>query len=169
MQFMEIVSRITGFSVPIFGIQWNPTEAERAVVRRILTFLEDRRVLYSPSQMEVPSHCVDSVLRIREFLTSELGKLDSAADVADSIRAMRAACRKFLTTVNVDDRKPIIYGAERGHYASWIFNGAVGELRGVFGIHIAMLATKHGLDIEDELATIIPAPPQDDDAGGYGP
>ncbi|WP_425469518.1 DUF6650 family protein [Paraburkholderia azotifigens] len=72
---MEIVSRITGFSVPVFGIQWNPSEAERAVARRVLTFLEDRRVLYSPSQMEVPSHCVESVLRIRESLTSELGKL----------------------------------------------------------------------------------------------
>ena len=159
---MEIVSRITGFSVPVFGIQWNPSEAERVVARRVVTFLEDRRVLYSPSQMEVPSHCVESVLRIRESLTSELGKLDAASDISASLRAMRAACRKFLKTVDVDDRTPIIYGAQRGHYASWIFNGAVGELRGVFGIHIALLATKHGLDVEDELATIIPAAAKDD-------
>ena len=162
MRFMEIVSRITGFSVPVFGIQWNPSEAERAVARRVLTFLEDRRVLYSPSQMEVPSHCVESVLRIRESLTSELGKLDAASDIAASLRAMRAACRKFLTTVDADDRAPIVYGAQRGHYASWIFNGAVGELRGVFGVHIALLATKHGLDVEDELATIIPSAAEDD-------
>jgi len=158
---MEIVSRITGFSVPVFGIQWNPSEAERVLARRVLTFLEDRRVLYSPSQMEVPSHCVESVLRIREFLTAELGKLDAASDIAASLRAMRAASRKFLTAVDVDNRAPIIYGAERGHYASWIFNGAVGELRGVFGVHIALLATKHGLDVEDELAAIIPAAEDD--------
>jgi hypothetical protein len=162
MRFMEIVSRITGFSVPVFGIQWNPSEAERAVARRVLTFLEDRRVLYSPSQMEVPSHCVESVLRIRESLTSELGKLDAASEIAASLRAMRAACRKFLTTVDADDSAPIMYGARRGHYASWIFNGAVGELRGLFGVHIALLATKHGLDVEDELATIIPSAAEDD-------
>ncbi|SFU23147.1 DUF6650 family protein [Paraburkholderia aspalathi] len=162
MRFMEIVSRITGFSVPVFGIQWNPTETERAVARRVLTFLEDRRVLYVPSEMEVPSHCVESILRIREFLTFELGNLNSAAEIATSLQAMRAACRKFLTTVNANDRAPVIYGAERGHYASWIFNGAVGELRGVFGIHIALLAAKHGLDIEDELATIIPAAAEDE-------
>jgi hypothetical protein len=112
--------------------------------------------------MEVPSHCVESVLRIREFLTSELGKLDAASDIAASLRAMRAACRKFPTTVDANDPVPVIYGAEHGHYASWIFNGAVGELRGVFGVHIALLATKHGLDVEDELATIIPSAAEDD-------
>jgi len=163
MKFMEIVSRITGFSVPVFGIQWNPSEAERAIARRVLAFLEDRRILYVPSEMEMPSHCVESVLRIREFLTSELGKLHSATDIAASLRAMRAACRKFLTTVDADDRAPIRYGSQPGHYASWVFNGAVGELRGVFGIHVAVLAAKHGLDVEDELASIIPAAVTEDE------
>jgi hypothetical protein len=38
-----------------------------------------------------------------------------------------------------------------------VFNGAVGEFRGVFGIHIARLAASHGLDIEGDLASILPA------------
>ncbi|WP_139165767.1 DUF6650 family protein [Chromobacterium amazonense] len=58
MKFREIISRITGFSIPIFGIQWNPPEAECAAAKRVLTFLEDRRVLYVPSEMEVPHYCV---------------------------------------------------------------------------------------------------------------
>jgi hypothetical protein len=107
--------------------------------------------------MEVPDHCVESVLRIREFLTVELGKLDGKQNLAQSLKAMRAACRKFLATVEADDRRIIQFGAERGHYASWVFNGAVGELRGVFGIHIASISASHGLDVEDELASIIPA------------
>jgi hypothetical protein len=36
------------------------------------------------------------------------------------------------------------------------FNQALGELRGVFGIYIGLLATKYGLDIEDSLASILP-------------
>ncbi len=36
-------------------------------------FLEDRRVLYAPDSLEVPSHCVESVLEIRRFLSAELG------------------------------------------------------------------------------------------------
>lgn len=163
MKFREIVSRITGLSVPIFGAQWNPPEAECSVARRVIAFLEDRRVLYVPSEMELPHHCVESVLRIREFLTAELGKLDSETEIAKRLRAMRAACRKFLGTAEAEEGQIIKFGASYGHYASWVFNGAVGELRGVFGIHIAALAASHGLDVEGELASILPAPATEDE------
>ena len=112
---------------------------------------EDRRVLYvPPSEMELPHHCVESVLRNREFLTTELGELDSIQEIAKSLRAMRAACRKFLSTVETDQGRIIQFGADHGHYASWIFNGAVGELRGGFSVHIATMSFSHGLDIEGE-------------------
>jgi hypothetical protein len=35
-------------------------------------------------------------------------------------------------------------------------NQALGELRGVFGIHVGLLATKYGIDVEDGLASILP-------------
>ena len=44
-----------------------------------------------------------------------------------------------------------------GHYASWAFYSALGEMRGTFGVHLARIATQFRLDVEDELATIIPA------------
>jgi hypothetical protein len=40
---------------------------------------------------------VQSVLEIRHFLTAELGKLDGKSELSASLRAMRAACRKFRT------------------------------------------------------------------------
>ena len=43
-----------------------------------------------------------------------------------------------------------------GHYASWKFISTLGELRGVFGIHIAKIAVAYGIDIEKDLASIIP-------------
>lgn len=58
MRFKEILSRLTGISVPVFGVSWNPPEADCAVGKRAVAFLEDRRVLYAPSKMEVPEHCV---------------------------------------------------------------------------------------------------------------
>jgi hypothetical protein len=51
----------------------------------------------------------------------------------------------------------IVFGAHPGHWASWEFNGALGELRGVFGVHIARLAAAHGLDVAGELASILPS------------
>jgi hypothetical protein len=153
---VSLVSRITGFSVPIFGVQWNPPEADRAIARRVIGFLEDRRILYVPSEMEVPSHGVQSVLRIREFLTDELGQLTGDSQLAQSLRAMRAACRKFLDAVGPEDGTIVSHAFDRGHYAGWEFNQALGEMRGVFGIYIAILAATHGLDIEPGLSSIVP-------------
>jgi hypothetical protein len=157
MKFQEIVNRLTGISIPIFGVSWNPPELEVSVARRVITFLEDRRVLYNPSDMELPHHCVQSVLEIRQFLTEELARLNSATALESSLRAMRASCRKFLDAVGDEEGRIVIFGGHPGHWASWVFNGALGELRGVFGVHIARLAAQHGLDVEDELASILPA------------
>lgn len=59
MRFSEIANRLAGISTPIGGVSWQPAELELSAARRVVTFLEDRRVLYSPSELEVPSHCVD--------------------------------------------------------------------------------------------------------------
>ncbi|MHB8404885.1 MAG: DUF6650 family protein [Gammaproteobacteria bacterium] len=156
MKFSEIASRLTGFSTPIFGVSWNPPEAHCAVARRLITFLEDRRVLYVPSEVEIPDHCVQSVLEIRRVFTKELGALDTDTELGQSISAMRTACRKFLATVEAEDGRIIRFGASQGHYASWIFISALGELRGVIGIHVAKVAAAYGLDVESDLASIFP-------------
>lgn len=157
MKFSEIANRLTGISSPILGVSWQPTELEVSVVRRVVAFLEDRRVLYAPDELEVPSHCVHSVLEIRRFLTAEIGKLDSGSEFAASLRAMRIACRKFLDRAGVDgDERTVLYANHRGHWASWTFYSALGEMRGTFGVHLARIATQFKLDIEDRLAAILP-------------
>ena len=156
MRFKDIASRLTGISSPIFGVSWNPPEAERSVAKRVITSLEDRRVLYSPSELEMPDHCVQSVIGIRRSLTTEIAKLEEKSDISASLRALRAACRKFLDTVQGDEGRIIRFGAQSGHHANWTFNSALGEMRGVFGIHIAKLATAYGVDVEDDLAAVIP-------------
>jgi hypothetical protein len=77
MKFSEIANRLTGISTPFDGASWQPAEMEIAAARRVIAFLEDRRVLYETGEMEVPSHCVHSVIEIRHRLSDELGKLDS--------------------------------------------------------------------------------------------
>lgn len=160
MKFSEITSRLTGVSCPIFGLQWNPPEADVAVARRVISYLDDRRVLYNPTELEVPEHCIQSVLDIRRFLSEELGHGSLSSDFVASLRAMRAACRKLLDTVQHDDDRVIAFGFSRGHYASWVFLPALGELRGVFGVHLARIAALHGLDVEEPLSSILPAGPE---------
>ena len=69
MKFEEVLSRITGFSVPVFGVSWNPPQPEVVAARRVLAYLEDRRVLYNPYHLEVEDQCTSSVLDIRRLLT----------------------------------------------------------------------------------------------------
>ncbi|MDQ2843569.1 MAG: hypothetical protein M3Y72_21510 [Acidobacteriota bacterium] len=102
-----------------------------------------------------------SVLDIRRFLTTELGKVDAHSEFAASLRAMRAACRKFLERVGVDGRDIVLYANQRGHFASWTFYSSLGEMRGTFGVHLARIATHFKLDIEDGLASILPATDED--------
>jgi hypothetical protein len=162
MKFSEIANRLTGISTPLGGVSWAASELEISAARRIIAFLEDRRVLYAASELEVPSHCVHSVLELRRFLSAEVGKLDDGSDLAASLRAMRAACRKFLDRVGVDGSEVTLYANHHGHYASWTFYSALGEMRGTFGVHLARIATEFKLDIEDGLASILPESDQDE-------
>jgi len=154
MKFKEIVSRITGFSVPVFGISWNPPEPEVAVARRVLAFLEDRRVLFNPYYLEVPAHCIQSVLDIRQFVTREIGQLPGESKLGAHLRGIRAACRKFLDNVQPDSQRrsrPYMLDPSGSEFFT-----ALGELRASIGMHIAAIALMHGLDVEGELATILP-------------
>jgi hypothetical protein len=166
MKFREVAGRLTGLSSPVFGVSWTPPEAEVTAARRVLAFLEDRRVLYDPTQVEIPEHCVASIHEIRQVLTIELGKMDHG-NLAQDLRALRVACRKFLERIQQLEQfdqhglsRPIgnvgPYISSMGSLPAWVFCDALGELRGVFGVHIAQIAARNGLDVEDQLATILP-------------
>jgi hypothetical protein len=170
MKFSEVARRLTGISCPIFGLSWNPGVAKVASARQVLTYLEDRRVLYAPWEVEIPEHCVESILEIRHFLTDQLGHLDSHdEDIAPHLRAMRAACRHFLSTSDGLRDGPARLQPWMAGTPGWMFNDALGELRAVFGIHIAQLSAKFGIDIEDELAVILPAEVNDAEDGSEDP
>ncbi|WP_127091134.1 DUF6650 family protein [Aquabacter cavernae] len=158
--FQSLIGRLTGFSTPIFGVSWEPPTLERDVVRRLVTFLEDRRVLYVPYCLEIPSEVEASVLLIREELTRTLQSLPEASPAAATARALRAACRKFLDEPRPDFRNIC------GQYGRWTdrigdeqagFFVALGELRASFGIHVGTLAIAYGIDVEEELAAILPS------------
>ena len=163
---------MTGINSLDLGTSWQPPAPDVTVARSIISYLEDRRVLYEPYEVEIPQRCIESVLRIREFLTNVLTDQAIGADLTASVQAMRATCRKFLRAVDERSGGPIGRelaegNTETGEYRHipWNpvpnmndieFNQALGELRGVFGIHVGMLAIKYRLDVQDDLASILP-------------
>jgi hypothetical protein len=161
----EIANRLTGFSTPFFGIQWTPALLDREIAQEVVVFLEDRRVLYSPYEAEMPDYVLRSVFEIRSFLTEILRRGQMADELRDPLRAMRVSCRSFIDGAGVGDGHRLIVPSSHdilnGGTISWIFNQQLGRLRWVFGIHLALIAVRYDIEVPDELAAILPL-----DAGG---
>lgn len=155
----NLARRITGFSTPIFGVSWNPPAAEHDTVRGFLTFLEDRRVLFHPYQLEVESDVHHSVQAIRQACTEGLTALGEQSHAVGPIRAIRAACRRFLDEPHADFRNLSGAFGRFGDRAG--FFTALGELRATIGAQIAILAVLYKIELEAELASIVPAEDKD--------
>lgn len=160
----QILNRLTGISTPVFGLSWKPSVSDVDAARRVIVFLEDRRVLYVPYAVELAPECIASVIEIRRFLTEIIGLGGLAERFEEHLRAMRAAARQFLTDMGVrNDRedlwRPARYGP--GH-DEWVLNQALGELRARFGVHIAQIAVMHDLSVEEPLASALPPEGEDE-------
>ncbi len=152
----DLLRRLTGISTPIVGLSWQPAPSESEAANRVLALLEDRRVLYENYSWEVPEQCIDSVLRIREALTTEIGMLSPDSPLAANLRAVNAACRRFLRQAGAADGVGILMP---GSFRRWQFESALGELRASIGIHVAVIAQAHGLPVPSELVKILPEAP----------
>ena len=155
----QLLGRLNGIGTPVGGVSWTPPQSDVEVAQRVLVFLEDRRVLYSPYEVEMPQHCVASVAEIRQFLTEQLMTGGIADELVGALRGMRAACREFMETISeqVAMEREFHLGNFLSGSGGWIFNQALGKLRGVFGVQIAQMAVRYGVDVPDELVPSLPA------------
>lgn len=160
----HLLSRLGGFSSPLGGVSLRLPESERDVVRGVIIYLEDRRVLYVDMILEIPEQVTGSLLEIRKELTSAMKRVAANSPAAKSFEAMRAECRRFLS--EPPPQFPNIgmasdTGSHRGMDAGFFAN--LGRLRSAFGQQLAELAYLYDLDLSDELASILPAIPKIDD------
>src|SRR6266851_6727092 len=155
----ETARRITGISAPfgLGGIQWaDPGHSERALVRRFILFLEDRRVLYNPTMLEVRSQVDHSIHEIRKECTEALRQLGEHAFGTIPIRSIREAGRRFHDDANLEFRLIVDVWPHRRREIDAGFLIALGEFRATVGQQVALLAGHYDLDIEGDLATVLP-------------
>jgi hypothetical protein len=151
MEYKKILKNITGISTPLFGIQWNPPVVESDVAREIIRFLEDRRVLYRPEEDEGPSYCRQSVEQIRQMLTDRMPRVSSGSEIYKLLRDLRRQSRRFCDEIGSPSFPTLARPVQRS-----ILKRELEGLRLVAGKVIGALAVSYGIDVEDELAAIIP-------------
>jgi hypothetical protein len=151
----ETARRITGISGPFGGVQWaapGPSDRERA--RGFLIELEDRRVLYNPDWLEVRQQVDASVDEIRDICTAAL-KTFAPSDFATlAIRNVRAACRRYLDDTTIEFRHADFH-RQRGDLSAGMFL-ALGAFRSTVGQEVARLAAHYDIEVEGELASVLP-------------
>jgi hypothetical protein len=125
---------------------WRRRRSEKTAVKNLISFLEDRRILFNVPDFALAPQLDSSVDQIRSRCTELIGSLDAKSPAVLAARGIRAACRTFLKP-HVHERK----------YDSTFFL-ALGEFRASVGLHIAALAQFYDVVVEDELATILPKP-----------
>lgn len=109
----ETARRVTGIRTPVFGVSWSdPGPSETEIVRRFLVFLEDRRVLYNPFDMETEAEVGHSIHQIREEGTKTLQALSADAFAVVPLRAIREAGDGSMMSSTRIIATSIISGAE---------------------------------------------------------
>ncbi len=171
MKFSDILARVNGFSTPVFGISWQPPTADIAVARRIIAEVETRRVLFSTFSNEVPDRCVASVLELRKLFTEILAAGGIGKELEGPVRIMRRYCVRFLDRVGASETRDAPGDRHLFRERQWMmhdywFGEALGELRSGVTLPIAIIASSYGLDVDDELAQVLPQPDRPDALGG---
>ena len=96
---------------------------------------------------------MQSVLDVRERLARDLEDLSMDSALRETLRAMQAACRKFL-----DENQSPSAGYGLPYEAQ--LHCTLGELRALFGIHIARIACAYDLQVDSCLGDILPPEPE---------
>lgn len=162
MSYAKTVNRMTKPKViHLCDVESNePDEVKRfqAVLSELNEAKKEKKIQYTLGYSNFTFELwmiITSVTEIKNYLTSELQNIDEQSELNAYVRSMRNACNKFLS--KCPDKKEFrCYACQPGNIDNWIFTSAIGELRGVFGVMIGQIAKAYGLDVEDDLAQIIP-------------
>jgi hypothetical protein len=164
-----VAKKITGgslsLSAGVVGLTMNferegTDDADSA--RRVLRFLENRRILWADHLEEEEAHCVASANDIRNELTRELQQSTLSTGMTQSLKAIRAASREFVDEAGPDGRNfRHAHGCEANPFAL-----ALGRLKALVGVQLALLVREFDLDVEPQLVSVLPPAPNEQDAGG---
>ena len=126
-------------------------DSDADIARRVITFLEDRRLLWVGMAFEIPEECFRSADAIRQAITHEMQTPGIGAELSAVLGQIRMLLADFMTRAPRARR-----GAFGTPYDDEEFSIPLGALRAAVGERLAWIATKYGIAVDERLASIIP-------------
>ena len=145
--------RTTGINIPFGGISWEYTETEKQAIQKLFFFLESKRLLTNPIEMEIKQWCIESALEIKRRLVDILSECDFSKDTISCIHLMIDACNDFLDRLDTVQETGIIYKNEKGDWANSAFSSAMKQFRNVFRENINRLSSIHKITFAKNIPT----------------
>jgi hypothetical protein len=139
-----LTARLIGITTPIGGIDWEPPSGERKRAKQVLRYLAEQRALWDPYDVSIGTLVAQSIVDLRAQLRSDLDGLPTDSVLHEGLCAMHAACRMFLEE-NQSPRSG--YGPP---YEAQL-HSTLGELRALFGVHLARIACAYDLEVDSHL------------------
>lgn len=136
---------INGISFPIGGVSWGKSITAKDRFRDLLLFLESKRILVNPIEMEVKHECIESVLDIKSRLMSTTPDVSFNVEDIGIIRIWVDACNKFLDTVKDNKIPHLIYKKDNISWVDCQFDTAMKDFRAVFREQIRVIENKYNL------------------------
>ncbi len=154
MRWSEILARLNQIGIGPVNVGWAPVEADSVRVRRIIRYLEDRRMLFNDCAQEDLRYCVISAEEIRKRLTTELEQLPDNSPLLSYFRAIRTSARMFM------DRFPEAtypsFESDDRSLQQLAMSIYLGQLRSEIGLQVALMAARWQVDVENDLARVLP-------------
>ena len=138
---------LNGISTPFGGISWNKSISAKDKFSFLLIYLESKRILVNPIEMENKEWCIESILEIKDQLVSITKDTAFKKDDLSIIRNMIEDCNQYLDTVSLLKLPNIIFKSNgiEGTWEDLNFDKAMKQFRKSLKKEIEAIEKRHSL------------------------
>ena len=135
--------KLNGISVPIGGISWEYTESGQKGIQEMFYYLESKRLLINPKEMEKKEWSEKSAIEIKNKLVDILSryKYDQMVD----------ACNEFLDNMQRVEVRGILYKNLQSDWEDLEYGVAMKKFRKIFRDNIKLLAETYNITFSKEI------------------
>ena len=141
--------KVTGVSTPVGGITLEYSNSEKDLAEELITYLENRRVLFSFVSDKCPGGMIQSINKIRHRIQGLREKLTRNSDLFELLSSMLLVAHEFLEYACRDCKQPSTCN-ECSIYEEGCAKGLV-VFREKIGGYIEELCKKHDLKADNRL------------------